>query len=146
MSLVQRLLDRLGLAPDTFGDDEDDARVQAEEAIIDLLQLVMIIDHTSAEAERELIRDFVDSRAWPSGHNPDSYAEEAMSRARHSLGPEGPLENFLQGVTDRLATDDDRAAAYEAVLELAGVDGEVDDREKELLAGLRRRFEERAAG
>jgi uncharacterized tellurite resistance protein B-like protein len=141
MSLVQRLLDRLGLASDTF---DDDARVGAEEAIIDLLELVMLVDGTSSEAERELIRAFVDSREWPAGHNPETYAATAASRARHALGPDGPLTNFLDGISSRLPTDDDRAAAYEAVLELAGADGQVGDAEKALISGLRSRFEAQA--
>ncbi|MBA2283245.1 MAG: hypothetical protein H0W25_18705 [Acidimicrobiia bacterium] len=141
MSIVQRLLDRLGLAPDTF--DDDDVRLAAEQAVVDLLELVMLVDGSSAEAERELIRQFLDERQWPGGHNPYSYSEEACARARLALAPGGPLDEFLATVTGRLATDDDRAAAYAAVLDLAGVDGELDEREARLLAGLRSRFEAR---
>lgn len=142
MSLVATVLDRLGLAADTFGDDEHDARAAVDQAVIDLLQLATLVDGANSEVERVLVREFVGSRRWADRSSPFVYAEESLARARHALSPGGPLDNFLRGVTDRLPTDRDRIAAYDAVLQLVGADGGVHEKEADLVAALRRRFEE----
>lgn len=141
MALVDLVLDRLGLAADTFGPDDEDARVAVDEAVIDLLQLVTLVDGVTSDRERELIAEFVGSRRWPAGRSAEAYAAEALTRARHALSPDGPLDNFLRGVTDRLPRDEDRLAAYDAVLQLVRSDGDVHEREVEVVAALRRRFE-----
>lgn len=136
MSLVDRVLETLGLGADGF-EPPDPA---ADQAVIDLLELVMLIDGSSADVERERIRAHLDDQDWPDGHNPYSYAAEATARVRAALADDAALEAMLTSITDRLRSDDDRDFALGVVTELAGIDGVVDDREAALLAELRRRF------
>jgi uncharacterized tellurite resistance protein B-like protein len=137
MSLIDRILDGLGLGADDF-DPPDPA---AEQAVIDLLTLAMLVDRTSSESERERIRDHLARQDWPDGANPFGYADAAMARVRHALGDDTLLDELLVSVADRLRCDDDRRFALSLVRELAGLDGTIDDREADLLARLRARFE-----
>lgn len=135
-SLVDRILDRLGVRPDQF--DPPDAA--AEQAVVDLLQLTSLVDGTSSEAERERLRDHLEQQDWPDGTNPWSYAEAAMARVRAAMADASALEALLASITARLPREEDRAFALDLVRELAGIDGTVDAREAALVQGLRRRF------
>ncbi len=136
MSLVARVLETLGLGADGFEPPDP----QADQAVIDLLELVMLVDGSSAELERERIRAHLDAQDWPDGHNPYSYADEATARVRTALEDDAAFEALLASITDRLRSDDDRKFALAVVTELAGIDGVVDDREAYLISELRRRF------
>jgi uncharacterized tellurite resistance protein B-like protein len=136
MSLVERILEELGLGPDGF----DPPDPTADQAVIDLLGLVMLVDGSSSDVERERIRQHLDDQDWPEGASPYRYFERSAQRIRAALEDEAKLEALLRSVTDRLRSDDDRDFALALVRELAGLDGTIDDREEALLEGLRRRF------
>lgn len=137
MSLVERILERLGLGTGDFEPPDP----TPDQAMLDLLQLVMLVDGTSTEAERERIREHLEWAAWPDGASPFTYAQESMARVRAALADEAALGALLTSVTERLRTDEDRHFALGLVRELAGVDGTVDERESALVEGLRRRFD-----
>jgi uncharacterized tellurite resistance protein B-like protein len=139
MSVVDRILEELGLGLDGF-DPPDPA---AEQAVIDLLLLAMLVDGTSADAERERIRSHLDRQDWPDGASPYSYFEGAAPRIRRALDDHDALEALLRSITDRLRSTADRQVALDLTTELAELDGTVDDRESALLSGLRRRFASR---
>jgi len=138
VTFVDRILDRLGVREDQFDPPDPDA----EQAVVDLLQLAMLVDGTSSDAERERLRAHLEQQDWPDGSSPWSYAESSMSRVRAAMADAAALEALLASITARLTHDDDRAFALDLVRELSGLDGTVDAREAALVDGLRRRFVE----
>jgi uncharacterized tellurite resistance protein B-like protein len=138
MTFVDRILERLGVGADDF-EPPDPA---PDQALLDLLQLAMLVDGTSTESERERIREHLEWASWPDGASPFAYAQQSMARVREALADEAALASILESVAERLRTDEDRDFALGLVRELAGVDGTVDDRESALVEGLRRRFDD----
>lgn len=136
-SFVDRILERLGVGADDF-EPPDPA---PDQALLDVLQLVMLVDGTSTEAERERIREHLEWSSWPDGASPFAYAQQSMARVREALADEAALAALLASVAERLRAEEDREFALGLVRELAGVDGTVDDREAALVDGLRRRFD-----
>lgn len=134
MSLVSRLLDRFG--NDVGRDPERDR------AVIDLLELVMLIDRSVVEAERASVIAFLDGCDWDDGDGPASYSQLSTARARLALELPDELETLLASATAGLTTEADRAFALDAMSDLAGVDGVIDPREHALIEGLRSRFAE----
>lgn len=132
MSLVSRLLGRFG---EEVGSDPERDR-----AVIDLLELVMLIDRNVVEAERASVLEFLERCNWDDGDGPASYSQQATARARLALEVPDELETLLATATDRLTTEADRAFALTAMSDLAGVDGVIDLREHALIEGLRARF------
>jgi hypothetical protein len=139
MTMIDRILDRLGIGAEDF--DPTAANASAEQAVVDLLTLAMLVDGTSSEAERDRIRSHLTAADWPDGTNPFGYADAATARVREALGDPPALEALLASITERLRSDDDRAFALTLTRELAGLDGTVSDGEADLLDGLRRRFD-----
>jgi hypothetical protein len=139
VSFVHRVLDRLGLAAQDF--DPTPAGAAADQAVVDLLTLAMLVDGTSSDAERERIRDHLTKQDWPDGTNPFNYADAATARVRDALVDPAKLDALLTSIAERLRSDDDRDFALTLTRELAGLDGTVSDQETDLLDGLRRRFE-----
>lgn len=139
MTFVDEILDRLGLGPDDFDPTSLDA--SADQALIDLLLLAMLIDGSSSEVERERIREHLGRMDWPDGASPFGYADAATARVRTALGDDHALEALLASVTERLRRDDDREFVLRLVRELAGLDGAIGEQEVDLLLALRRRFE-----
>jgi uncharacterized tellurite resistance protein B-like protein len=137
MSFVDRVLERLGVAADDF-EPPDPA---PDQALLDVLQLVMLVDGTSTEAERERIREHLEWASWPDGASPFAYAQASMAKVRAALADEAALSALLASVAERLRSDEDREFALGLVRELAGIDGTVDDRESALVERLRRRFD-----
>jgi uncharacterized tellurite resistance protein B-like protein len=135
-SLVDRILERLGVGADDF-EPPDPA---PDQALLDLLQLAMLVDGTSTEAERDRIREHLEWASWPDGASPYAYAQQSMARVRAALADEAALAELLGSVAERLRSEEDREFALGLVRELAGVDGTVDDREAALVEGLRARF------
>jgi uncharacterized tellurite resistance protein B-like protein len=138
MSMIDRILDRLGLRTSDF--DPTPADAAADQAVVDLLTLAMLVDGTSSDAERERIRAHLTDQDWPDGTNPFGYADAATARVRDALVDPAQLDALLTSIAERLRSDDDRAFALALTRELAGLDGTVSDRETDLLDGLRRRF------
>lgn len=136
MTFVDRILERLGVGDDDF----EPADPVPDQALLDLLQLVMLVDGTSTEAERERIREHLEWASWPDGASPFAYAQASMAKVREALADEAALGALLDSVAERLRTDDDRDFALGLVRELAGIDGTVDERESALVDGLRARF------
>jgi uncharacterized tellurite resistance protein B-like protein len=136
-SFVDRILERLGVGADDF-EPPDPA---PDQALLDLLQLAMLVDGTSTEAERERIREHLEWASWPDGDSPFAYAQQSMPRVREALADETALAALLESVAERLRSDEDRHFALGLVRELAGVDGAVDERESALVDGLRSRFD-----
>lgn len=138
MTFVDRILERLGVGADDFEPPDP----TPHQALLDLLQLVMLVDGTSTEAERERIREHLEWASWPDGASPFAYAQTSMATVREALADDTALKQLIESVAERLATDDDRDFALGLVQELAGIDGTVDDREAALVEGLRRRFDQ----
>jgi uncharacterized tellurite resistance protein B-like protein len=136
-SFVDRILERLGVGADDF-EPPDPA---PDQALLDLLQLAMLVDGTSTEAERERIREHLEWASWPDGASPFAYAQQSMAQVRAALADEAALAELLASVAERLRSEEDRDFALGLVRELAGVDGTVDDREAALVEGLRARFD-----
>lgn len=137
MSVFDRILDGLGLAPEDF----DPTDRTPDEAVVDLLTLAMLVDGTTSDAERERLRAHLATQDWPDGTYPYSYADAAVARVRDALSDPAALERLLASIVERLRSDDDRQFALDLTKELAGLDGTVDASEQHLLDGLRRRFE-----
>lgn len=137
MSLIHRILDTLGV-----GDDHGTSGgLPAEQAVVDLLTLAMLVDGTTSQAERDRIREHLEARDWPGGSSPFTYADAATARVRAALADDAALEALLASIGERLRSDDERAAALALTRELAGLDGTVDEHESALVEGLRRRFD-----
>jgi len=134
MSLVSRLLERF--SSDVGHDPERDR------AVIDLLELVMVVDRHVVEAERASVLEFLEGCDWSDGGGPASYSQQATARARLAIEVPDELEALVASATDHLTTPADREFALQAMNDLAGVDGVVDPHEHALIEGLRARFDE----
>ncbi|HUW01304.1 MAG TPA: TerB family tellurite resistance protein [Acidimicrobiales bacterium] len=134
MSLVARILERF--SSDAARDPERDR------AVIDLLELVMVVDRHVVEAERASVLEFLEGCDWSDGGGPASYSQQSTARARLAIEVPEELEALLTSAADRLTAPEDREFALRAMSDLAGVDGVVDPNEHALIEGLRARFAE----
>jgi hypothetical protein len=136
VTTIAHAIERLRLAPHD---------PHADQAIIDLLHLVMLADRLSSADERDRINTFVVSRKWPAGHNPESYALNSLGAARATLADSDRLHEALDAIVSRLSDSPSRAYAVELCRDLAAIDGLVAPTERALIDYVQLRLTSTAA-
>jgi uncharacterized tellurite resistance protein B-like protein len=111
------------------------------EAAVELLLLVMIVDHHITEEELDEIRQISDESGWESDtFSFDQYLGQAMARVRHAVATD-TIDEFLDSVDARISSSVLRASLFSAARDVAGVDHALDPQEQNLLGQLAARFD-----
>ncbi len=109
------------------------------QAALELLTLVMVVDHQLLQAEIDTIREI--SEDWRGGaFSFDQYLGPAMARARDAVRTDAVLE-LLDDIDRRISSRVLRSALFSACREVAGIDEEVSPEEGTLLAEIAVRFD-----
>jgi hypothetical protein len=124
VTILDRTIRRFQLAPHN---------PDADEAVIDLLHLVMLSDRLSSVDERDRIATFVLSRKWPPGHNAEAYAQKSLAASRIVLTDPDDLHRALDSVVARLSGSLHRQYALDLCQEVANLDGVVAPTERALI-------------
>jgi hypothetical protein len=108
------------------------------QAALELLTLVMVVDHHFDPAEVDTIRDI--SEEWRGdAFSFDQYLGAAMAKARAAVAG-GKIAELLDDIDERISSHVLRRALFSAAREVAGVDADVDAAEGPLLAEIAVRF------
>ncbi|HEX6945477.1 MAG TPA: hypothetical protein VF196_04730 [Casimicrobiaceae bacterium] len=108
------------------------------QAALELLTLVMVVDHHFDPAEVDTIRDI--SEDWRGGaFSFEQYLGPAMAKARAAVD-HGTIGELLDDIDTRISSHVLRKALFSAAREVAGVDSDVDAAEGSLLAEIAVRF------
>ena len=111
------------------------------EAAVELLLLVMIVDHHITEEEIEEIRNITVESGWETPtFSFDQYLGPAMAKVRAAVSTD-TIEEFLDSVDARITSTVLRASLFSAARDVAGVDHELDPQEQNLLGQLAARFD-----
>lgn len=108
------------------------------QAALELLTLVMVVDHHFDPAEVDTIRDI--SEEWRGdAFSFDQYLGAAMAKARAAV-EQGTVNELLDDIDERISSHVLRRALFSAARDVAGVDADVDAAEGSLLAEIAVRF------
>lgn len=111
------------------------------EAALELLLLVMIVDHHITPEELEEIRNITVESGWESPtFSFEQYLGPAMAKVRAAVSSDA-IEEFLDSVDARISSSVLRASLFSAARDVAGIDHELDPQEQNLLGQLAARFD-----
>jgi hypothetical protein len=110
------------------------------EAAVELLLLVMIVDHHITEQELDEIRNISAESGWESEtFSFDQYLGPAMARVRSAVAND-KIDEFLDSIDSRITSKVLRASLFSAARDVAGVDYDIQPSEHDLLGQLAARF------
>ena len=110
------------------------------EAAIELLLLMMLVDHHFSEPELDEIRQISDDSGWESStFSFDQYLGQAMAKVREAMNTDG-LERLLDDIDQRVNNSILRAELFSAARDVAGADHDIDPNEESLLGQIAARF------
>ncbi|CAB4363361.1 MAG: hypothetical protein F2681_07585 [Actinobacteria bacterium] len=110
------------------------------EAAIELLLLMMMVDHHFTEPEIDEIRQISDDSGWESAtFSFDQYLGQAMAKVREAMNTDG-LERLLDDIDQRVTNSILRAELFSAARDVAGADHSIDPKEESLLGQIAARF------
>jgi len=111
------------------------------EAALELLLLVMIVDHHITPEEVDEIRNITVESGWESPtFSFDQYLGPAMAKVRAAVSADA-IGEFLDSVDARISSTVLRASLFSAARDVAGIDHEIDPQEQNLLGQLAARFD-----
>ena len=110
------------------------------EATIDLLIWTMYADNLLALPENEKLDQITQEIPWDSPTRPDQYINAALARVRDVVADPTLADGCLDDVSRRLGSRKARTEAYELCRELAQSDGQIAERETQLLERIRHEF------
>ena len=111
------------------------------EAAVELLLLVMIVDHHITPDELEEIRNITADSGWETAtFSFDQYLGPAMAKVRAAVSNDA-VDEFLDSIDARISSTVLRASLFSAARDVAGVDHEIDPLEQNLLGQLAARFD-----
>lgn len=111
------------------------------EAAVELLLLVMIVDHHITNEEIEEIRNITVESGWETPtFSFDQYLGPAMAKVRAAVSSD-KIDEFLDTVDARITSKVLRASLFSAARDVAGIDHELDPQEQNLLGQLAARFD-----
>lgn len=113
------------------------AKQSQREALLDLLVLGMFIDRHVANAEGQFIREQALGLEWEAVRSMESFIDASMRRARDVMGSENATGAYLEDIALRLATDEAKQKALQVCEELMTADGQLAEREQELLTQVK---------
>ena len=110
------------------------------EAAVELLLLVMMVDHHFSESEIDEIRHISDDSGWETPtFSFDQYLGPATAKVRAAMNS-GAVDELLDDIDGRVASNVLRAALFSAARDVAGADHVVDPTERSLLGQIAARF------
>ena len=110
------------------------------EAAVELLLLMMVVDHHITDVEIEEIRNISEDSGWESAtFSFDSYLGPAMANVRSAIANDA-IDEFLDSVDARVTSSVLRASLFSAARDVAGADEDIDEHETNLLGQLAARF------
>jgi uncharacterized tellurite resistance protein B-like protein len=110
------------------------------EAAIELLLLMMIVDHHITEDEIDEIRRISEDAGFESDtFSFDQHLGEAMAKVRSAVA-DGTVDELLDDIDRRVVSNMLRHSLYSAVRDVAGVDDDVTPEEQSLLGQVAVRF------
>lgn len=125
------LLERIGSA----------ANAQKQrEAMIDLLIWTMYADNVLTLPENDRIEKVSEEMKWESAMPAAQYLNLSIAKVRDVLDNQAKADDLLEDIRTRLGTAEMRREAYEACRDLAKSDGEIADKEMDLLTTVKERF------
>jgi len=111
------------------------------EAAVELLLLVMIVDHHITSDELDEIRTISEESGWESEtFSFDQYLGPAMAKVRHAVSTD-TIDELLDSIDARISSSVLRASLFSAARDVAGVDHEIVPTEQNLLGQLAARFD-----
>lgn len=110
------------------------------EATIDLLIWTMYADNLLALPENEKLDQITQEIPWDSPTRPDQYMNVAIARVRDVVADSTLADGFLDDISRRLGSRKARAEAYQLCRELAQSDGQLAERETQLLDRIKAQF------
>ena len=111
------------------------------EAALELLLLVMIVDHHITSEELDEIRNISLESGWETAtFSFEQYLGPAMAKVRAAVSRD-TIDEFLDTVDERITSKVLRASLFSAARDVAGVDHEIDPQEQNLLGQLAARFD-----
>lgn len=111
------------------------------EAAVELLLLVMIVDHHITPEELDEIRNITVESGWETlTFSFDQYLGPAMAKVRAAVSHDA-VEALLDSIDARISSTVLRASLFSAARDVAGIDHEIDPAEQNLLGQLAARFD-----
>ncbi|HEY4333653.1 MAG TPA: TerB family tellurite resistance protein [Ilumatobacteraceae bacterium] len=111
------------------------------QAAVELLLLVMIVDHHISPEEVEEIRAISEDSGWESTtFSFDQYLGPAMAKVRQAVSSDA-IDALLDSIDARISSSVLRASLFSAARDVAGVDHDIDPAEESLLGQLAARFD-----
>ncbi len=117
-----------------------DAQRQRE-AMVDLLIWTMYADNLLALPENDRIDQLTETMEWDAPTPASQYLKRSIAKVRDAIDDEEKAELLMNGIYERLGTEDMRRSAYAACRDLARVDGEVAEEETDFLNSIKERFD-----
>ena len=111
------------------------------EAAVELLLLVMIVDHHITDEELDEIRNISEDSGWETEtFSFDQHLGPAMAKVRQAVAND-TIDEFLDSIDARISSSVLRASLFSAARDVAGVDHAIDPSEQNLLGQLAARFD-----
>jgi uncharacterized tellurite resistance protein B-like protein len=107
------------------------------EALIDLLVWIMFVDRHIAALEQESVEEAAAGLPWDSPQPVEVFLDGSVRRIREVLGDSEAEAQHLAELASRLIEPAARERAYAACERLARIDGQLSQRELELLERIR---------
>jgi hypothetical protein len=110
---------------------------EQREALLDLLVWTMFVDRHIAAPEQAQIEREARGLPWE-GYNPvELFLDASVRRIRDALGSASAEEAYLCDIATRLGDGEARQRAFRAAQEMAGIDGNLAEKELEFLERVR---------
>lgn len=110
------------------------------EAAVELLLLVMIVDHHITPEELDEIRNITVESGWETAtFSFDQYLGPAMAKVRTAVAQDG-VDALVDDIDERITSTVLRQSLFSAARDVAGVDHDVDVTEETFLAQVAARF------
>ena len=109
------------------------------EALVDLLYLAIFADNHLSQLEEMAVKDELQMVEWKGDKSIDLYVHEAITRARDARSNPDYKADYLKEISNRLANEETRAQALEALEKVLVSDGS-GEREKAFLRDVKVAF------
>ncbi|MCU1503110.1 MAG: hypothetical protein JWM12_2464 [Ilumatobacteraceae bacterium] len=110
------------------------------QAVIELLLLMMVVDHHISFEEIDAIRGISEDSGWESEtFSFDQYVGQAMAKVRAATAG-GEVDVLLDDIDTRVTSSVLRQSLFSAARDVAGVDHDLDAEEESLLGQVAARF------
>lgn len=114
---------------------------QQQEAIIELLLIMMYLDDALKMAENNFIQKYAAEMEWNPGTPPDYILNTAYAKVRSVIDNPEKTTHYIEELSARLGNENFRLKAIQACTELAKTDGDLTPKEDAFIKKLQEIFE-----